>query len=536
VALVLVGLFFLWRTRRAQKNEKNRPFSFDTALSELRNRGVGDNTLDGKPREIKRTAVKLLDNIGEGAFGTVYKGLVDERSTTGVPEYTVAVKVLKNEPTGSEIKEFMREAAIMAQFKHPNVLSLVGVCTVGEPAIIVLQFCEHGSLLSFLKKHTGFQQLQLASKLSILADVTGGMAYLASCNVVHRDLATRNVLVGSDFVCKVSDFGLSREVDSTSADYYASPKGMLPLRWTAPEALKTRHFATTSDVWSFGITCGEVFDDGELVGLLLCFCSSSANDSFGGFSPVYQQPYATWENEQVWIHVQAGKAIACPATCPSYVFDMVIAPCFAENPAERPSFVALSKILQGFVDLPDTAPALLAAPGSLPEALWPHLQHQHMPPSTEDAAAPQKPTLSPTEGADRRSMFMSTANAYALPAPLPTGSGYVVDDMSVGTAEPPPRPEQEEAVFGCAASATSYDTVLTAEGLGRRPSERYTSLSLFSSNETGEAGARGARAGAKTKSAGVADPETLDMVLNPLYRGTESETDMVLPGTADQPV
>jgi serine/threonine protein kinase len=268
VVLVLVGLFLLWRARRAHVNQKNRPFSFDTMLSELRNRGFGDSMLDDRPREMKRTVIKLLDNIGEGAFGTVYKGLVDERSTTGVPEYTVAVKVLKNEPTGSEIKEFMREAAIMAQFKHPNVLSLVGVCTAGEPAMTVLQFCEHGSLLSFLKKHTGFQQLQLASKLSILVDVAGGMAYLASRNVVHRDLATRNVLVGSDFVCKVSDFGLSREMESGSADYYASAKGMLPLRWTAPEALKTRHFSTSSDIWSFGILCGEVFDDGELVGLV----------------------------------------------------------------------------------------------------------------------------------------------------------------------------------------------------------------------------------------------------------------------------
>jgi serine/threonine protein kinase len=271
VALVLVGLVFLWRARRARKSKKNQPFSFDTALGELRLRGVGDNTLDGKPREMKRAVVKLLNNIGEGAFGTVYKGLVDERSATGVPEYTVAVKVLKTEPTSSEIKEFMREAAIMAQFKHPNVLSLVGVCTAGEPAMIVLQFCEHGSLLSFLTKHTGFQQLQLASKLSVLVDIARGMAYLASCNVVHRDLATRNVLVGSDFVCKVSDFGLSREMDSSSADYYASPKGMLPLRWTAPEALQTRHFATTSDVWSFGITCGEVFDDGELVCAICVF-------------------------------------------------------------------------------------------------------------------------------------------------------------------------------------------------------------------------------------------------------------------------
>jgi serine/threonine protein kinase len=190
---------------------------------------------------------------------------MDERSATGVPEYTVAAKVLKDEPTSGEIKEFMREAAIMAQFKHPNVVSLIGVITVGAPAVLVLQFCEYGSLLSFLKKHTGFQELQLGSKYSLMTDIARGMAYLAGRNVVHRDLAARNVLVGSDFVCKVSDFGLSREIEAGNADYYSSAKGKLPLRWTAPEALKTRHFSAWSDVWSFGILCGEIFDNGEKV-------------------------------------------------------------------------------------------------------------------------------------------------------------------------------------------------------------------------------------------------------------------------------
>jgi hypothetical protein len=268
VTLLCLVLVYLWWARRQRWREKNKPFSFDDALAELRRQGLAGSAplgLDGQPRELRRGAVRLLDSIGEGAFGTVYKALVDERSTTGVPEYTVAVKVLKDEPTSGEIKEFMREAAIMAQFQHPNVVSLIGVVTVGDPAMLVLQFCEHGSLLSFLRKHIGFQQLQLGSKYSLMADIARGMDYLASRNVVHRDLAARNVLVGSDFVCKVSDFGLSREVDSNSADYYSSAKGKLPLRWTAPEALQTRHFSTWSDIWSFGILCGEVFDNGEKV-------------------------------------------------------------------------------------------------------------------------------------------------------------------------------------------------------------------------------------------------------------------------------
>ena len=91
----------------------------------------------------------------------------------------------------------------MAQFSHPNVVSLIGVVTTGDPVMVVLQFCEHGSLLSLLSLHTGFMALQQESKFTILLDVARGMAYLAGQHVVHRDLAARNVLVGADYSCKV---------------------------------------------------------------------------------------------------------------------------------------------------------------------------------------------------------------------------------------------------------------------------------------------------------------------------------------------
>ncbi len=73
------------------------------------------------------------------------------------------------------------------------------------------------------------------------------------------------MLLSADYVCKVSDFGLSRELPADVSEYYASALGMAPLRWTAPEALLKRHYSTASDVWSFGILCGEIFDNGALV-------------------------------------------------------------------------------------------------------------------------------------------------------------------------------------------------------------------------------------------------------------------------------
>jgi serine/threonine protein kinase len=118
----------------------------------------------------------------------------------------VLLQVLKESLSKEEVHAFMREAAIMAQLRHPNVVSLVGVCTAGEPKMLVMQLCEYGSLLSFLLQHVGFNELQFSSKLRIMGDVSRGMHFLSSLNIVHRDLAARNVLVGADYICKVSGF------------------------------------------------------------------------------------------------------------------------------------------------------------------------------------------------------------------------------------------------------------------------------------------------------------------------------------------
>jgi serine/threonine protein kinase len=233
--------------------------------------------------------------------------------------------MLKHDPTSAEINTFMREAALMAPLNHPNVVGLVGVVTAGEPRLIALQFCEHGSLLSFLRSRTGFNALQLQSKYNIILDVAEGMVYLSKRKIVHRDLAARNVLVNADYLCKVADFGLSREVGTEESDYYAVSTTVMPLRWTAPEALKTRHFSSASDVWAFGVTCGEVFDDGA-------------------------QPYPTFNNTEVMVHVQAGNGLPCPALCPPAFFAEVLGPCFAEKPEARPRFRGLARAVRPYLD------------------------------------------------------------------------------------------------------------------------------------------------------------------------------------------
>uniref|UniRef100_A0A3P8VUM1 Ephrin type-B receptor 3 n=1 Tax=Cynoglossus semilaevis TaxID=244447 RepID=A0A3P8VUM1_CYNSE len=93
-------------------------------------------------------------------------------------------------------------------------------------------------------------------KLGMLRGIASGMKYLSDMNYVHRDLAARNILVNSNLVCKVSDFGLSRFLDDTSG-------GKIPIRWTSPEAIAFRKFTSASDVWSYGIVMWEVVSYGE---------------------------------------------------------------------------------------------------------------------------------------------------------------------------------------------------------------------------------------------------------------------------------
>ena len=131
-----------------------------------------------------------------------------------MPAYTVAAKTLKEGCTGADERMLMEEAAIMAQLQHNNVVGIVGVCTRQYPMLLVMQYCEHGSLLAFLRKRTGFDTLGLPQRLKVAMNCAEGIAHLASLGMIHRDLAARNILMDSAYTAKVADFGLSRRMDT----------------------------------------------------------------------------------------------------------------------------------------------------------------------------------------------------------------------------------------------------------------------------------------------------------------------------------
>ncbi|XP_041658724.1 ephrin type-B receptor 3 [Cheilinus undulatus] len=277
-------------------------------------------------KEIDISCVKIEEVIGAGEFGEVCRGRLKQASRR---EIVVAIKTLKAGYTERQRRDFLAEASIMGQFDHPNVIRLEGVLTRSCPVLIITEFMENGALDSFLRLNDGrFTMTQL---VGMLRGIAAGMKYLSDMNYVHRDLAARNILVNSNLVCKVSDFGLSRFLDDTSADptYTSSLGGKIPIRWTAPEAIAFRKFTSASDVWSYGIVMWEVVSYGE-------------------------RPYWDMSNQDVMTAVEQDYRLPPPMDCPMVLHQLMLE-CWMKERNLRPKFSrivsTLDKLLRNAASL-----------------------------------------------------------------------------------------------------------------------------------------------------------------------------------------
>eukprot|EP00052_Salpingoeca_macrocollata_P009630 m.75779 g.75779 ORF g.75779 m.75779 type:complete len:677 (+) comp17187_c0_seq2:403-2433(+) len=272
---------------------------------------------------IRQEDLTLGDKIGEGEFGAVFKGSWRE---PGGATYQVAVKTLHphselENPESQLCQDFLREADVMAELQHPNVVRLMGVVRYTQPMMIVQELVPLGSLQDYLEDHK--KQIPVRTMTSWAHQIANGMSFLEEKKFVHRDLASRNILVQSQEVVKISDFGFSRAIGADDNYYKASQGGKWPMKWYAPECLYYFRFSHKSDVWSFGVTLWEIFTYAEM-------------------------PYGEMSGREVLDQLTQGIRLPQPPDCPKEVY-RVMRTCWEFEQENRPTFKTLTRQLASLV-------------------------------------------------------------------------------------------------------------------------------------------------------------------------------------------
>ncbi|CAB4289301.1 unnamed protein product [Prunus armeniaca] len=248
--------------------------------------------------EIDRRLLKIGDRIASGSCGDLYRGIYLGQD--------VAVKILRSEHLNDALEdEFAQEVAILRKVHHRNVVCFIGACTKSPHLCIVTEYMPGGSLYDYL--HKNHNVLKLSELLKFAIDVCKGMEYLHHKNIIHRDLKTANLLMDTNNVVKVADFGVAR---------FQNQEGVMTAetgtyRWMAPEVINHQPYDQKADVFSFAIVLWELV--------------------------TAKVPYDTMTPLQAALGVRQGLRPDLPSTGHPKLLELM-QKCWDADPSNRPSF------------------------------------------------------------------------------------------------------------------------------------------------------------------------------------------------------
>ncbi|KAI8484545.1 Endothelial cell-specific molecule 1 [Branchiostoma belcheri] len=286
--------------------------------------------------ELDKEDICFEHMIGEGEFGHVVRGRL--RVPEGYQVLVAAKSIRPDRMTASAVRDFRREMDILARIHedkegHPNVVKFYGVLTKSDPHYIVVEYAANEELRRYLWglreqfKVTG--ERKLFERLGFASGVASGLEELARLKIVHRDIAARNVVISDRKVAKIADFGLSRDVYTSSAYERTNQGGeeeLLPLKWMAVESLRDGVYTCESDVWSYGVLLWEIASFGE-------------EPRYAG-GPMHPDVCTLLELLKKGVRLQQ------PENCPLPVY-RIIRSCWIVDPSKRPTpEVLLQKIDQ----------------------------------------------------------------------------------------------------------------------------------------------------------------------------------------------
>ncbi|KAI3816050.1 hypothetical protein L1987_15735 [Smallanthus sonchifolius] len=307
-----------------------KPFSFNVLKSSTRN---------FQPDSV----------LGEGGFGSVFKGWIDEQSIAAARPGTgtvIAVKRLNQEGLQGH-QEWLTEINYLGLLNHPNLVKLIGYCLEDDHRMLVYEFMPRGSLENHLfRRSSYFQPLSWNLRIKVALGAAKGLAYLHSpeAKVIYRDFKSSNILIDSNYNAKLSDFGLAKDgpVDGKS---YVSTRVMGTYGYAAPEYMATGHLTARSDIYSFGVVLLEILTGRR--------CIDKNRPTGEQILVEYARPYLT--SKRRILHIMDPRLAGQYSPNVAMRAAMLATKCLLKEPKHRPTADEVVKALEQLQDLQKAA-------------------------------------------------------------------------------------------------------------------------------------------------------------------------------------